>query len=76
MMVEQELIDFVRFSTIWGLDDEIVERAIEVRRLYKIKLPDAIIAATALVYNLTLVTRNTVDFKNISGLALVNPWEY
>jgi len=40
------------------------------------KLPDAIIAATALVYDLTLVTRNVADFKNIDRLKLVNPWDY
>jgi len=40
---------------------------------YKIKLPDAIIAATAIVYDLILVTRNISDFKNIDGLHVVDP---
>ncbi|MDR1220966.1 MAG: PIN domain-containing protein [Treponema sp.] len=39
------------------------------------KLPDAIIAATALTENFALVTRNNDDFKNIAGLELLNPWE-
>ncbi|HFE63121.1 MAG TPA: type II toxin-antitoxin system VapC family toxin [Caldithrix sp.] len=34
---------------------------------------DGLIAATALEYNLTLVTRNVDDFKN-SGVPLFNPW--
>jgi predicted nucleic acid-binding protein len=34
---------------------------------------DALIAATALVHNLTLVTRNTKDFEDI-GVRLFNPW--
>ena len=34
---------------------------------------DAIIAATALVHQIPLVTRNTEDFQNIEGLRLVNP---
>ena len=35
---------------------------------------DAFIAATALVHNLTLVTRNTKDFAT-TGVRLLNPWE-
>ncbi|AAO55517.1 MULTISPECIES: type II toxin-antitoxin system VapC family toxin [Pseudomonas syringae group] len=34
---------------------------------------DALIAATALVHGMTVVTRNTADFKS-SGAALLNPW--
>ncbi len=40
-----------------------------------IKLPDAIIAATALVHGLTLITRNTKDFNRIEQLDVVNPIE-
>jgi len=35
---------------------------------------DALIAATALVHGLTVVTRNVTDFES-SGVALINPWE-
>lgn len=35
---------------------------------------DALIAATALAHQCTLVTRNTKDFADIPGLLLVNPW--
>ena len=34
---------------------------------------DALIAATAMVHGLTVVTRNVADFKSI-GVALLNPW--
>lgn len=37
------------------------------------KTPDAIIAATALANDFTLITRNIKDFKNIEGFKLVNP---
>ena len=36
---------------------------------------DALIAATALVHNLTLATRNVRDFAG-TGVRLVNPWDY
>jgi predicted nucleic acid-binding protein len=35
---------------------------------------DALIAATALVHGLTVVTRNVADFEP-TGVALINPWE-
>ena len=40
----------------------------------KMPVMDAMIAATALEHNLTLVTRNASDFANV-GVTLVNPWE-
>ncbi|MEK7257684.1 MAG: PIN domain-containing protein [Bacteroidota bacterium] len=47
----------------------------EIRRQFKsIKLPDAIIAATALTHQLTLLTRNVSDFSKIPGLTVVNPF--
>jgi predicted nucleic acid-binding protein len=39
----------------------------------KTKLPDAIIAATALVNDLTIITRNIKDFDKIEGLEVLNP---
>lgn len=35
---------------------------------------DALIAATALVHGMTIVTRNVADFRNL-GASLLNPWE-
>jgi predicted nucleic acid-binding protein len=72
--VEQDLTDFVAFSNIQPMDDAIVDKTIEVRSLYKIKLPDAVIAATALQNGLVLVSRNTKDFKNIQGLEVIDPY--
>lgn len=42
---------------------------------YKIKLPDAIIAATALANNKILVTRNVDDFMKVKSLEIFNPFE-
>ena len=43
-----------------------------LRGTINIKLPDALIAATALVTGTPLVTRNVKDFKNVSGLEVVS----
>lgn len=73
--VEKDLLDFVSFCKIYPLDNYIVEKTIEVRRYCKIKLPDAIIAATCLYYGFVLVTNNIIDFKNIAGLEMISPYE-
>ena len=55
------------------ITEKVEKQTIFIRKMNKIKLPDAIIAATAMVHNLTLVTRNCDDFKNIQGLKMINP---
>ncbi|SEL54091.1 hypothetical protein SAMN05421740_106223 [Parapedobacter koreensis] len=57
------------------MDDDVVIQTIALRKKRKIKLPDAIIAATAIVQKCTLITRNIQDFSNIKGLRLINPHE-
>jgi hypothetical protein len=69
----QLLVSFMDDSRIIDLNNQIVDRSIEIRKNYKTKLPDAIIAATAVEYNLILISRNTSDFKNIQGLEVINP---
>ena len=66
---------FVDCSSIYPLDNNIVPLTINICKRHRIKLPDAIIAATAIFHNFTLLTRNIDDFKNILNLRLVNPWE-
>lgn len=39
------------------------------------KLPDAIIAATAILNDCSLVTRNIADFTGLDGLEVLNPFE-
>ena len=70
-----DLESFVKDATVIDLKEEIIVKGIEIRRQYPIKLPDVIIASTALVLNCILVSRNTSDFKNIPGLELLNPWD-
>ena len=60
--------------TILGLARPVAEIAIQIRIDYTIKLPDAIIAATAIAHDLTLISRNDRDFRKISGLKYINPF--
>lgn len=55
-----------------ALDAVVAQETIRIRQLHRRKLPDAVIAASALVHNLTLVTRNTADFRALTGLPLLN----
>src|ERR1700730_1001991 len=53
---------FLNGFDLVDVDERIAERAVSLRRDHRIKLPDAIIWATAQVRGMLLVTRNTRDF--------------
>jgi len=65
---------FIEDSSVLPITDAVADQAIAIRKLHKIKLGDTLIAATALVNGLTLITRNEADFKNILGLKVINPF--
>ncbi len=52
------------------VDRRIAERAAVIRRECGVRLPDALVAATALVHGLTLHTRNHRDFAKVPKLRL------
>lgn len=70
----QVLVNLFEASTVLGLTEDIVDTTIQLRQQQKIKLPDAVIAATSLNNDFILVSRNTKDFKNVEGLELINPY--
>lgn len=53
-----------------GINETVITRTVHVRKIHGLKLPDALIAATALVHGLQLVTANTADFQRVDGLAM------
>jgi predicted nucleic acid-binding protein len=71
---EAVLNDFIANSVIHSLSPAVIRHTIELCKRSRIKLPDAIIAATALTENYVLVTRNIDDFKYITGIKLLDPW--
>ncbi|MGG7666420.1 type II toxin-antitoxin system VapC family toxin [Dyadobacter sp. BHUBP1] len=64
---------FISGSTVLDLNRAIVDQTIAVRKKYRLKLPDAFIAATAIVNNLTLIADNDRDFGKVDILKYINP---
>jgi predicted nucleic acid-binding protein len=57
------------------LSENIIETVVSLRKQNKIKLPDAIILASAIEHNLKLITRNIKDFESAAPLdILLNPF--
>lgn len=72
---EQESMEtFINYSEVKNINNEIVNKTIELRKQKKISLPDAIIAATAIVNNRVLITRNVKDFSHIEEIKILNPF--
>ena len=66
---------FVNASSVLPINDDVVNQTIAIRKSRKMKLPDALIAATAIVYILIILTNNTTDFKYINGITCIDPCE-
>ena len=56
-----------------AVTNSVVERTVQIRKLVRIKIPDALIAASADNAQAILVTRNTNDFQRVPGLTVVHP---
>lgn len=66
-----------KYFPVINLNTEIIEKVISIRQKHKIKLPDAIILATSVIYDLELITANVDDFKNIEPvLKIHNPMSF
>ncbi len=63
----KRLEDFLALSAIIYIDEAVANQTIALQKTQKIKLTDVIIAATATINNLVLLSRNTKDFGGISG---------
>ena len=73
---EYELLqNFCKDALVIELSDDIVSKTIDLRIQYKLKTPDAIIAATALTDNMILLARNINDFGKVQGPTIINPFE-
>lgn len=64
---------FVKSSNVYGISAEIIASTISIRKNYKLKLPDAFIASTAISNDLILLSDNDKDFLKVEGLEYLNP---
>jgi predicted nucleic acid-binding protein len=72
--IEKQYFENVfKILNIMPINEGVVDKAIELRQQFKMKSNDSIIAATALLNNMDVYTRNVDDFKNIMGLSVINP---
>ncbi len=69
---EKIVSDFIGDSNVFYLTDDIVKLCVRIRRSRRIKIPDAIIAATAIIADLTLLTSDK-GFHRIDKLKIVDP---
>lgn len=70
---EEKVRSFIAESTVVNIGSDVIASCVKLRKGRKIKTPDAIIAATAIANNYTLITNNEKDFAGITGLSLRNP---
>lgn len=69
----QNVQNFIADSLVLDISPKVIAQCVIIRKGKKIKTPDAIIAATALAHEYTLITNNEKDFANIRGLKIINP---
>ena len=67
------LANYIDRSEVFPLLEAIILQTIELRRHHRIRLPDAVIAATALVHDLPLYSRNMRDFTGVPYLTVIDP---
>ena len=73
---EKERVYFeMMFAVLVSLpvSDDIINTAIQIRQQHKLKSNDSLIAATGLLYDLEVYTRNVSDFDRVTGLKVINP---
>ena len=71
---KNQILIFLSKCRMFSVEDEIIETVVGFRNKYKLKIPDAIIAATAFYNNMQLVTLDK-DFANIKGLRIISSIE-
>lgn len=72
---ENAIKTFLNNAHVSPLDESIANIAAKIRRNYKLKIGDVIIAATAVENKCNLITRDVKDFGKISDIKIYNSFE-
>ena len=75
LIEKQETENLISVLNRIPLEEAIVQKVIAIRQSRRMKLPDAIIAATALLNECMIVTRNVSDFSGLPDLVVLNPFD-
>lgn len=69
----QNIEHFIHLANVIPLNEKVIDKTIELRKKYRSKLPDAVIAASAIIHKKSLITRNIKDFEKFTELEVKNP---
>ena len=69
--VFQKMIEEASVINITQTDSELIDSIITIRKSYKVKLPDAIVGATALAYDCKLIS-NDKELNKISAIEIIS----
>lgn len=69
-MEETSIEKFLVITRCLIIDSSVARRAASLAKIRNAALPDLLIAATAIEWNIPLLTRNVKDFKKLPGLEL------
>nr|WP_294946571.1 type II toxin-antitoxin system VapC family toxin [uncultured Mucilaginibacter sp.] len=67
---EEQIVELLDDCSIISMSSLVKEKYIEIKRKYNLKLPDAVIIASAIAFDMPFITADT-DSKNITELKLI-----
>ena len=71
-----ELVNnFLRDAIVLDLSNNVAKKCVLINQTHTLDITQAVVAATAVTYNYTLVTNTTKPYAKIRGLNVINPWE-
>ena len=67
---QERVKTFLNNFSVLNFEEKMADDITHIKQKNRLKLPDAMILATAKMYNAKLITRNTKDFNSISNVVI------